>query len=509
MTEFASFFVEFLWALIKNIGDFFVSIGMAFYNLFVRDVKEYFQILGVHIDRFDTLGWIFFVVVSLAITLFIVFLLYRLIQLIRRYCVYRAKNVEKDKILEELARLKLQAEELSKEKKKEFGSKLQKQLEPLLEEEAAVAGAAPKAQEEQLRFKALSQIDSMYDSDAYAIRMTESDCIPLNEIVENVVNFSASRLNLYYEVDTIRQFFAALATSKIVLIEGLTGAGKTCLPHAVGCYFNRQPLIIPITTSWRDRSDFIGYYDELKNQYVETDYLAEMYVAGYRQEPDLIVLDDMNLARIEYYFSDFLSLMDNPDISEWKIELVPNGEKKDPKNISCGRMPVSQNIWFVGTANTDQSTFTISDDVYDRAMTLKLDQIAEPFEAESTSPVTCSADYLMTLFERAQREHPIAIDNFHRVEDLDTFMGPRFSIKFGTRLLKQLMQFVAVYVACGGKEADAVDIFICNKILRKLVPLNLKLLARELNDLIVWFNRVFGDRAPRSVEFVKTLLSLV
>ena len=508
MTEFASFFVEFLWALIKNIGNFFASIGIAFYNLFVRDVKEYFTILGNHSDRFDALGWIFFILVALVNTVFVSFLIYRLIQLIRRYIVYRAKNVEKDKILDEVTRLKMQAEELAKEKKQVFASKLKEEVEPLLQEEAAAAGTASHAKSDSPRFKALTQVDEMYEAEPSMIRMAEADYIPLSDIVKNIVSFSASQLNLYYEEDTIRQFFAAIATSKLVLIEGLTGAGKTSLPHAVGCYFNREPMIVPVTTAWNDRSDLIGYYDELNNQYTETDYLVEMYAAGYRQDPNFIVLDDMNLARIEYYFSDFLALMDNPDVTEWKIELAPSVSKSDPKNISYGRMLVSQNLWFIGTANSDQSTFTISEDVYNRAMMLQLNEIAEPFEAEPIEPVTCSADYLMTLFERAQHEYPVAIEYLHRIEDLDTFMGQRFSIKFGTRLMKQLMQFVSVYVACGGKETDGIDIFLCNKILRKLVPLNLKFLVRELNDLIVWFNRAFGERAPRSVEYVKTLLSV-
>ena len=507
MTAFASFFVDFIWTLIKNIGNFFASIGIAIYDLFVRDVKEYFDILGDHAGGFDALGWIFFIVVALVNTVFVVFLIYRLIQLIRRYIIYRAKNVEKDKLLEEIAKLKLQAEELSKEKGKVFASKLKEEVEPILKDEAAIAGTQ-QTREDFIRFASLTEVDHLYEETPSVVKMAEADCIPLREIVQNIVAYSASKLNLYYDEDTIRQFFAALATSKLVLLEGITGAGKTSLPHAVGCYFNRDPMIVPITTEWNDRSDLLGYYDDLSNQYEETEYLAQIYAAGYRQEPNLIVLDDINLARIEYYFSDFLALFDNPDVAEWKIDLVSAVSKNDPKNISYGKLLVSQNIWFVGTANTDQSTFTVSEEVYDRAMMIQLNEMAEAFEAEPVEPVNCSADYLITLFERAQREHPVAIEILHRIEDLDTFMGQRFSIKFGTRLMKQLMQFVSVYVACGGKETDGVDIFICNKILRRLVPLNLKFLVRELNDLIVWFNRAFGERAPRSVEYVKTLLTV-
>lgn len=506
MTAFARFFVEFLWTLIKNIGDFFASIGIAIYNFFISDVGEYFRIVGYHMDGFGVFGWIFLIVVSIVNTVFVGFIVYRLWQFIRRYFVYRAKHVRTDKIMEEVAKLKLQADEMAKEKKLVFADKLQKQLEPILQEEKESEPSESAAKDEAVRFNSLLEVDRFYEETPSAVAMAEADLLSLREIVKNVVAYSATQLNLFYEEDTIRQFFAALATSKIVIIEGITGAGKTSLPNAVGCYFNRQPMIVSVTPDWRDRADFLGYYDELNNRFIETSYLAEIYGASYRQEPDFIVLDEMNLARTEYYFSDFLSLMDVPDISEWKIELVPAVSTNDPKNLTYGRLPVSQNLWFIGTANTDDATFAISDDVYERAMTIQLNQIAEPFETDPIEPANCSSDYLQTLFDRAQNDHAIKPDSMHRIEELDTFLGQRFAVKFGTRLMKQLSSFVSVYVACGGKESDGIDIFVCNKVLRKLVPLNLQFLVRELNDLIVWMNHSFGTRKmPRSIEYLQVL----
>lgn len=509
MTAFASFFVEFLWALIKNIGNFFASIGIAIYDFFVRDVGEYFGILSDHAGGFDALGWIFFIVVAIVNTVFVAFLIYRLAQLIRRYIIYRAKNVQKDKIMEEVAKLELKAEELSKDKKKDFASKLKKEVQSLMKEEeksARVAPAKTKEKDDSVRFMSLLEVDSVYEEMPEKISMAEADLISLRDIVKNAVAYSASQLKLYYEEDTVRQFFAALATSKIVIIEGITGAGKTSLPRAIGSYFNQEPTIVSVLPDWRDRADFLGYYDEFNNRFVETVYLKDIYAAGYRQEPDFVVLDEMNLARAEYYFSDFLALLDDPDTSEWKIDLAPAVSMNDPKNIAYGRLQVPTNIWFVGTANTDDATFSISGDVYERAMTIQLNQKAERFETDVTEPANCSADYLQTLFDRAQAEFPVSPDNMRRIEDLDTFLGQRFAVKFGARLIKQLTQFVSVYVACGGKEVDGIDIFICNKVLRKLVPLNLQFLVRELNDLIVWFNRVFGNKKmPRSVEYLEVL----
>ncbi len=506
MTAFARFFVEFLWTLIRNIGDFFASVGIAIYNFFISDVGEYFRLVGYHMDGFGVFGWIFLIIVSVIITVFVGFIVYRLWLFIRRYFVYRVKHVRTDKIMEEVARLKLQADEMAKEKKFAFAEKLQKELEPILQEEKESLPSEPVIKDETIRFASLVEVDRFYEENPNNVQMAESELISLREMVKNVVAYSATQLNLYYEEDMIRQFFAALATSKLVIVEGITGAGKTSLPHAVGCYFNHQPMIVPVTPDWHDSTEFLGYYDDFNNQFVETSYLAEIYAASYRKEPDFIVLDEMNLARAEYYFSDFLSLMDVPDVSEWKIELVPAVSTNDPKNFSYGKLPVSQNIWFIGTANTDDTTFAISDDVYERAMIIQLNQIAEPFEADPVELANCSSDYLQTLFDRAQHDHAIKTDNMHRIEELDTFLGQRFAVKFGTRLMKQLSAFVSVYVACGGKESDGIDIFVCNKVLRKLVPLNLQFLVRELNDLIVWMNHSFGSRKmPRSIEYLQVL----
>lgn len=510
MTAFASFFVEFLWALIKNIGSFFASIGIAFYDLFIRDVGEYFKILAVHVGGFDAVGWIFFIIVMLVLTVFIGFLFYRFAQLIRRYFIYRAKNVRKDKILEEVAKLKLQAEELLKERGKVFATKLQKEIEPILEEESKPqTTSVPKGGDDVARFSMLCEVDRYYEESPCAVQMAEADLIPLSDIVKNFVSYAAGQLKCYYDVDTIRQFFAALATSKIVIIEGIAGAGKTSLARAMGNYFKCDAAIVNVIPDWHDRSDFLGYYDEFNNNFVETEYLARLYVASYRQEPYFVVLDEMNLARAEYYFSDFIALLDIPDPARWKIDLVPAVSSQDPKNLSYGRLQVSQNIWFIGTANTDDATFAISDEMYERAMTIQLNEIAEPFDlgaADITEPMNCSADYLKTLFDRAQNSFPVSPDNMHRVEELDTFLGQRFSVKFGTRIIKQLTQFVSTYVACGGKEADGIDIFICNKVLCKLLSLNLQYLLRELNDLVVWFNQVFGGKKmPRCVEYLEAL----
>ena len=105
--------------------------------------------------------------------------------------------------------------------------------------------------------------------------------------------------------------------------------------------------------SWKDRSELLGYYNEFTKKFNETEFLRAVYESTYRKDLDLIVLDEMNLARIEYYFAEFLSMMEMPNINDWLIELTSNDEPNDPKNIHKGKLLIPQNIEFFGTANNE------------------------------------------------------------------------------------------------------------------------------------------------------------
>ena len=73
-------------------------------------------------------------------------------------------------------------------------------------------------------------------------------------------------------------------------------------------------LLSPVQPSWRDRAEMIGYLNEF-TKFNETDFLKAIYEATYRTDINFIVLDEMNLARIEYYFADFLSVLEMPNVT--------------------------------------------------------------------------------------------------------------------------------------------------------------------------------------------------
>lgn len=189
-------------------------------------------------------------------------------------------------------------------------------------------------------------------------------------------------MGLYYTPEIVRRFVAGMAASKLLILEGISGTGKTSLPYSFSRYLDNPATIVSVQPSYRDRTEILGYFNEFSKRFNETEFLRALYEANYRPDPSLIVLDEMNLARIEYYFAEMLSVLEMPSKEEWVLDLVPTAWAGDPKKLDEGKIHVSDSTWFVGTANNDDSTFTITDKVYDRAMPIELNERADEFECE-------------------------------------------------------------------------------------------------------------------------------
>ena len=200
----------------------------------------------------------------------------------------------------------------------------------------------------------------------------------------------------------------------------------------------------------------------------------------------------MNLARIEYYFAEFLSVMEMRDPNDWVIDLIPSPMPNDPVNVKEGKLLIPQNVIFFGTANNDDSTFTISDKVYDRAMSLFFDDKGRYFEAALQDPISIPYSQLRGLYDNAISQYPISEDMLNKFDALDNFVIKKFKLAFGNRILKQLDTFVPVFIACGGSEVDAFDFIFTNKVLKKFESLNIAFLKDELKELDQQLDKLYG-----------------
>ncbi|MGM9972170.1 MAG: hypothetical protein ACI35W_07155 [Anaeroplasmataceae bacterium] len=516
MKEFAKYYTEFLKTIFKNIGKFFKTIGRAFKNAFYTDIKGYISDLkdaSIHNQYWNWSDWVAYIIVLFINIAFVVLLVTLIVVLFKRYFRFRRREIEKDELVDQVQLLNKKVIDLVDEKNKILALRVSQisggdtDINP--DDLFNPQGKPEDDEEEEIfqgRFIKLNQVDTYYKSNPEYTIMSSDDMLDLPGLIDRFIGYAASQLKLYYSKEIIARFFGGMGATKVLILEGISGTGKTSLPYAMGKFFNKPTSIISVQPSWRDRAELLGYLNEFTKRFNETDFLRSVYMAGYSDKPNFIVLDEMNLARIEYYFAEFLSVMEMPDPTQWLIDLVPGTDPLDPKLLINGKLLINQNIWFVGTANKDDSTFTITDKVYDRALPIVINHKAELVDAPYTENVQMSFEYLDELFKQAQRDIQLSTRVMENFAKLDEFIQEKFKIAFGNRIMKQIKLFVPVYIACGMTEIQGLDYMLCNKILRKFESLNLSFLRNELDQLITLLDKLFGKNAFKvSIDFINDL----
>lgn len=330
---------------------------------------------------------------------------------------------------------------------------------------------------------ALTEIDNnkpRYDADLLQ-RENEPYINPtLPDVVEFIVNYAKnSRLHLSYSREDIATFVAGLGASRLAILQGMSGTGKTSLPKIFMEAIMGNCEIVEVESSWRDKNELLGYYNEFSKTYTPKKFTQCIYKAALNKDiPTFIVLDEMNLSRIEYYFSDFLSLMENEE-DKRKIKLLNvglfktiNGQKFEYLALENGHtLKIPKNVWFIGTANRDESTFEISDKVYDRAQTMNFNKRAPKVHnySEPMLPKFINYDTLAALLNEAKNGNFDA-DGNQIISNVEQLLS-KYNISFGNRILKQIEDFVNIYCACfNNKDVlnSAIEKIMLSKVVSKL-----------------------------------------
>lgn len=518
-------FLKFAWEVLSKIVYNLAALAVSLWELLVAGWKDYF---GIFLSYFPTLGLtgkilsILLMVILVAIAALAVFLVVRTIVIRIRLKHDKVDNAE---LYREIGRLNRQVLDLIDEKNKVLALKvnamggtehipymgasaLTEDVIPSVgnvtgipRKDGTVANAEIVVQNASLnstdgaesaetnRFPKLTLVDQRY---ADFVEPVFDDEITLAQLVDDYRRFACSQMHLYYTEEIIRRFVAGMASSKLLILEGISGTGKTSLPYSFSRFLDNPATMISVQPSYRDRTELLGYFNEFSKRFNETEFLRALYEAGYREEPSMIVLDEMNLARIEYYFAEMLSVLEMPSQDEWVLDLVPTAWPGDPKHLFDGKIRVPNSIWFVGTANNDDSTFTITDKVYDRAMPIELNERADAFECDPQSSCRITSQHLGEMFVQAKRDYPISRETEEKLQKLDNYLQTRFKLAFGNRIIKQMHDFIPVYVACGGTELDGMDYIVARKVLKKLESMNITFVRDEIRSLIEYIEKVFG-----------------
>jgi AAA domain (dynein-related subfamily) len=208
-----------------------------------------------------------------------------------------------------------------------------------------------------------------------------------DELRHRIAYDPATGKNLYYAEQDIRAFIGGLAMSKLHILEGISGTGKTSLPMAFARAAGAGFTLVEVQAGWRDRDDLVGHYNAFQNRFQESKLLRALYEAQcpqYAKSPYVVLLDEMNLSRPEQYFADFLSALE-VDEHLRELSLMPVGVPRAPKLLVDGRkLCIPPNVWFIGTANHDETTVEFADKTYDRAWVLELPRQNKSFNVRQT-----------------------------------------------------------------------------------------------------------------------------
>lgn len=267
-----------------------------------------------------------------------------------------------------------------------------------------------------------------------------------------------SNRGLVYSEQDIINFHTSVKSSYLTIISGMSGTGKSKIvqAYAEALKLNSDFKIIPVSPAWTEDSDLIGYADTLNMIYrpSETELVDILKTASEKAHKEslfLICLDEMNLARVEHYFSQFLSILE-ADTDKRKLTLY-NKELQNRIYNSAQygyEIPIQDNVRFIGTVNIDESTHEFSNKVLDRANVITLDiepfrKIAEASEKKSLKTLDTKEYKKDYITEFISRNPKINFDN-ETIEFLQALHNCLYktNIHFGIgpRIFKQIDNYI-------------------------------------------------------------------
>jgi hypothetical protein len=209
----------------------------------------------------------------------------------------------------------------------------------------------------------------------YITRETETTSLNDKELIDHIYSYIKSK-GFFYKREEVINLFLSIKTKPFVILSGISGTGKTKMvqwfAESVGATEeNGQFALIPIRPDWNDGSDLLGYVD-IKGDFKEGPLTKVIKKAvDHPQLPYFVLLDEMNLARVEYYFSDILSVMES---RKWKNREMISSNLLS-QEIAGVDLKLPNNLYIIGTVNMDETTHPFSKKVLDRANTIEFNRV--------------------------------------------------------------------------------------------------------------------------------------
>lgn len=351
----------------------------------------------------------------------------------------------------------------------------------LLERRTSSAGGSDSVTDDPLReLKVVPQVVSVLRE------WRESDVIDENDALHRVqLHFRATGLT--YPERTLRAFHTAMKvneSTQMAVLAGISGTGKSQLPRQYAAGMGIGFLQVPVQPRWDSPQDLMGFYNYVEGRFRPTDMARALWAMDELNNADgslkdrvlMILLDEMNLARVEYYFSDFLSRLESRPAA---AEVGDRARRKDAEieleiPTPDGQIPrifPGYNLLFAGTMNEDESTQSLSDKVVDRANVIRF---AAPKQivrgaAEGVRPATEALKRSVWVGwakpRRDQQERDLAQAKIANMVDLMKDLGR----PFGHRLGRAMLAYVDRYPVTDGV-ADIVNRALADQVEMRLLP---------------------------------------
>ena len=271
-----------------------------------------------------------------------------------------------------------------------------------------------------------------------------------------------------YTLADVANLYLSLKTKPFCILAGISGTGKTQLirqfAKAIGYGDASHSVLIPVRPDWADSSDLIGY-PNIQGKFVSQPLLEVMQRAiSNPNELFFVVLDEMNLARVEHYFAEFLSLIETRERKADQPQRIVTHAWVNRADVNGGRpVYLPQNLMVVGTVNMDETTHPFSRKVLDRANAIEMNEIDLDWQAASGEEATAltdiyadalSAPYLNAK-DLSQEDKEALGDEIALMKDINAQLEPA-GLHFGYRVRDEMAFYLTL---CRREQLDTLEGF--------------------------------------------------
>lgn len=299
--------------------------------------------------------------------------------------------------------------------------------------------------------------------------------LSIKEQIDLVKDYIASK-GFSYDGELIENFYLSLKSKPFVILAGTSGTGKTRLVRLFSEAIGANYKLVSVRPDWSDSSDLFGHVN-LKGEFVPgaiIDYIHEAAKPENINKPYFLCLDEMNLARVEYYLSDFLSIIETRHKEDGYVvtdEVILDKAASDV----YGKIILPENLYVVGTVNMDETTFPFSKKVLDRANTIEFSyvdlvpdfsEIPEKMEAQNCKNSLLKTEYITLMADITTEDRQFVSNICVELQDINKILqGAQAHV--GYRVRDEI-----VFYMLNNKKAELLDrdIAFDNEIMQKILP---------------------------------------